>query len=91
MSFSVETEPHSGDAIRSAVEAIEPGAHIGDGNLRLLRYGKQLAITALDSGELGTTEGDNYFRVGINGHGAEAEPLIGDVLTVSISQVPAPE
>jgi hypothetical protein len=91
MSFSVGTEPHVVGEIRQAIESIEPGAHIADGNLRLLRYGKDVAIGMVDSGELGDpATSDTAYRVQITGHAAGDLPTIGDVLTVTLNNVPPP-
>lgn len=94
MSFSVETTQGAED-IRRAIDMTEVPAHVGPGNLRLLRYGKAIAVAILDSGEVGDAgdaESDETpataFRVSISGHAAAESATVGDVLMVSVNQVP---
>lgn len=95
MSFSVSTDAHPAESIRQAIADVEPGMHLGEGQLRLLRQGKEQAIATLESGAVGDAgdpEADDTpataFRVTISGHAAGDTPSVGDVLTVSVNQVP---
>lgn len=90
MSFSVSTKPHSATEIRSAIEHVEPGAHLSDRQLTVLRAGKAQALATLDAGDFADAgeSSDLFFVVTISGHAGDDG---ADSLTVGITaQVPEP-
>jgi hypothetical protein len=99
VSWQVSSDEHPSTEIREAIDAMEPGAELSEGQLAQLRDAKEAAKGALDQGVAGAAprevdDGDEvpWFKTTISGHAegdsAKGEP--GDFVEVRVEQVAAP-
>lgn len=93
MSWSVSSEPHKAEDIRSAVEHMQPSAELSDAQTEQVRVAKEAAIQLLNNGAVGSANaleaGDGYFKVHLTGHGTD-EHGAGDHVQVRIEKVSPP-
>lgn len=93
MSWSLSTDAHKAEDIRSAVDHTEPPAHVADEQLEQVRAAKAAAHTLLDAGAIGPVNNleapECYFRVQLSGHGTP-DHGVGDLVSVRVEKVAAP-